>query len=327
MAAVVSTSVAEAPDRGARTHLPFALVVNPSSALGRGSRVASRVSRALSRAGVPSITIAAPSAAECQLQVARAAEGGLRGLILVGGDGLVGAVIQVPAARALPIGLVPAGSGNDLARQFSLSSRPRRAVRRALAAEHKPRSVDLGVVGRAGKPDHWFAGGLSIGFDAAINRRANAIRLPLGPVRYLIGLVAEIATLKMRRFKVTSVQGAGAGAAGAGAPCHDREFAGILCTITNIRTLGGGIPISPRSDASDGMLELIEVSEATKPRLASVMGTLARGKHEALPEVTMTSLSSANIDAGDEIAYADGDLVGSGPFAVRVAPGALTLLA
>lgn len=325
MAAVSSASVSEAPDPGARTHLPFALVVNPSSALGRGSRVASRVSRALSRAGVPSITIAAPSAAECQLQVARAAEGGLRGLILVGGDGLVGAVIQVPAARALPIGLVPAGSGNDLARQFSLSSRPRRAVRRALSAERRPRSVDLGVVGRAGKPDHWFAGGLSIGFDAAINRRANAIRLPLGPVRYLIGLVAEIATLKMRRFAVTNVQGAGP--AGAGAPCHDREFAGILCTITNIRTLGGGIPISPRSDASDGMLELIEVSEATKPRLASVMGTLARGKHEALPEVTMTSLSSAHIDAGDEIAYADGDLVGPGPFTVRVAPGALTLLA
>lgn len=305
--------------------LPFALVVNPAAALGRGARVAARVSRALRRAGVASITVSSPSAARCQVEVARVAAQGVRGLILVGGDGLISVALQVAAARTLPVALVPAGSGNDFARQFGLPRSPRKAVRALLNAN--PRRVDLGLVryrGPDGDPrEKWFAGGLSIGFDAAINRRANALRLPIGPLRYVAGLFAEIAALQMREFWVSCPGTAGGpGAAGTAR----RRYTGLLATVMNIRTLGGGIPISPRSRTDDGLLELVEVAHSGKLRLLSVLGLLARGRHEALPEVTISSVSSVSIEAGDEIAFADGDEVGTGPFQVRVMPGALTLL-
>lgn len=297
-----------------RDDAPYGVVVNPSSALGRGARVAKLVLAEFERAGLHAIEITGVNGADCQARVREACTRGLRGLVLVGGDGLIGLVLQVAEARDLPIGVVPAGSGNDFARQFALPRLPSAAVARVLASEGAPLSVDLGVVSRAGAPDHWFAGGLSIGFDAAINRRANAIRLPLGPLRYHIALVAEIFALRPRRFTV-SLNGS------------EHSFMGVLCTVMNTRAIGGGIPLAPQASVHDGHLDLVEVASASKLRLLSVLGLLARAKHEPLPEVTITRATTIHIDASDEIAFSDGEEVGTGPFEVRVAPGALTLLA
>ena len=62
-------------------------------------------------------------------------------------------------------------------------------------------------------------------------------------------------------------------------------------------------------------------------RVLSVLGLLARGRHEPLPEVTITRVDRVRIDAGAEVAYSDGERVGTGPFEIRVVPGALTLIA
>ena len=303
-----------------RDDAPFGVVVNPSSALGRGAGVARQVLAELGRRGVAATEISGADAAACRAAVQAACAAGLRGLILVGGDGLLGLVLQLPEARALPVGVVPAGTGNDFARQFRLSKRPTHAVRRILAAEGRPQAVDLGVVRCGGSDsgeatqDHWFAGGLSIGFDAAINRRANALRLPIGAMRYHVALLAELLTLRSRPFKVTLNGDA-------------HRFTGLLATAMNTRAIGGGIPLAPRATTDDGLLDLVEVSHGTRLRIFSVLGLLAQGKHEPLPEVTITRVAQARIEAGDEVAYADGERVGSGPFEVRAAPGALTLLA
>lgn len=320
---------------------PFGVVVNPTSALGRGRRVARRVLAAFAKAGVAAVEISGPDAEACREAVRSACATGLRGLVLVGGDGLIGLVLQLPEARALPIGVVPAGSGNDFARQFGLRGHPRSAVHRILSVESTPRSVDLGVVALPAEPpaapqsavpsspdpgqadadvrEHWFAGGLSIGFDAAINRRANALRLPLGPLRYHLALLIELAALRSRPFTISTETATGR---------HEtRSFDGLLATAMNIRAIGGGIPLAPGASADDGLLDLVEVSHGTKLRILSVLGVLARGRHERLPEVRITRVHRARIEAGDEVAYADGERVGRSPFEVRVAPAALTLLA
>lgn len=297
-----------------RKEAPYGVVVNPSSALGRGARVAKHVLAAFESAGLHAIEISGVDGADCQARVRAACKEGLRGLVLVGGDGLIGLVLQVAEARELPIGVVPAGSGNDFARQFALPKLPSAAVARVIASEDAPLSVDLGVVERPGAPEHWFAGGLSIGIDAAINRRANAIRLPLGPFRYHIALIAELAVLRSRRFRVRVGE-------------QERSFMGILSTVMNTRAIGGGIPLAPQASVHDGKLDLVEISHGSKLRVLSVLGLLGRARHEQLPEVTITRVDSVTIDAGDEVAFSDGERVGTGPFEVRVAPGALTLLA
>lgn len=328
--------------------LPYGLVVNPRSALGRGKKVAVRVKRALAAAGVQSITLSGANADACAAAVTAAARTGLSGLILVGGDGLLGLVLQIAEARSLPIGIVPAGSGNDFARQFAMPKQPAAAVQRMLEAAAEPRAVDLGVVrfpdeSRPGLiHERWFAGALSVGLDAAVNRRANAFKLPLGPLRYHFALVAEIALLPKRSFSVSTpreaggdgVPGAGAGATGLGTPAgtgtDERSFSGLLTTAMNIRAIGGGIPLAPQAVPTDGLFDLVEVSYGSKRRLFSVLGVLAQGKHERLPEVTITRVRKATISAhstrGAEIAYADGERVSTGPFDVRIEAGAMRLL-
>lgn len=295
---------------------------------------------AFAKRGIPAIEIAGRDAVESRERLAAACSDGLRGLVLVGGDGIVSLAIQLPEARALPIGVVPAGSGNDFARQFSLSPRAEEAVARMLAAEADPLSVDLGVAtmpreaselretGAAGAADavdreHWFACAIGVGFDASVNRRANAIRLPIGPLRYHLALLVEIAVMKMRDF---SVELRGGETGGDGEAIH-HEFSGILTTVMNTRAIGGGIPLAPRASVHDGLLDVVEVSRGTKLRILSVLGLLAKGEHEPLPEVTITRVDRVRIAAGDEVAYSDGERVGTGPFDIRIAPGALTLLA
>lgn len=294
---------------------PFGVVINPRSARGRGARAARKALKVLQAAGHDAIVISGRDAPHCQTLVREAClTGKLRGLILIGGDGLIGLVLQVAEARAMPIGVVPAGSGNDFARQFSLSADPSRAVARIIASEVAPRPVDLGVVSLPGVAEHWFAGGLSIGFDAAVNRRANAIALPIGPLRYYFALLAELTVLKPRAFTVSVDE-------------RVRNYTGLLATVMNTRTIGGGIPLAPGAKIDDGKLNLVEVSLGTKLRIFSVLGLLARGKHEPLPEVTITPLERVRIEAGDEVAYSDGELVGRGPFEVWIAPAAISLLA
>ncbi|GAA1799156.1 diacylglycerol kinase [Leucobacter iarius] len=314
---------------GVDDDLPFGLVVNPFSALGRGKRAAVRTARALAARGVRVVPISGRDAAHCREQLRAATGTGLRGLVLVGGDGILGLVLQVPEARRLPLGIVPAGSGNDFARQFGLPHDPVAAVARILAAESAPRAVDLGVVllpdpERPGqKREHWFAGGLSVGFDAAVNRRANAIRLPLGPFRYHLALIVEVLAIAPRAFSVRWSRSADAGQD----PAGRRAFTGLLATVMNIRAIGGGIPLTPQAEPDDGALDLLMVDACSTVRLLSVLGVLARGRHARLPEVRMERAERVGIEAGSEIAYADGEPVGVGPFEVSVAPGALRLLA
>ena len=316
---------------GVDDDLPFGLVVNPFSALGRGKRAAVRTARALAARGVRVVPISGSDAAHCREQLRAALEGGLRGLVLVGGDGILGLVLQVPEARRLPLGIVPAGSGNDFARQFGLPHDPQEAVARILAAESAPRAVDLGVVRlpdpeRPGQErEHWFAGGLSVGFDAAVNRRANAIRLPLGPFRYHLALIVEVLAIAPRAFAVSWARRTGSGTEPDPAPT--RAFTGLLSTVMNIRAIGGGIPLTPQAEPDDGALDLLMVDACSTVRLLSVLGVLARGRHARLPEVRMERADRVRIEAGAEVAYADGEPVGVGPFEVSVAPGALRLLA
>lgn len=297
-----------------RNEAPYGVVVNPRSALGRGARVAKVVLAEFASAGVHAIEITGTDGADCQAKVRAACADGLRGLVLVGGDGLIGLVLQVAEARALPIGVVPAGSGNDFARQFNLPSSPAAAVARVLAAEGAPLAVDLGVVERPGAAEHWFAGALSIGLDAAVNRRANAIRLPLGPLRYHLALLAELPVLRGRRFTVRSGD-------------RERSFMGVIATVMNTRAIGGGIRLAPLASVHDGSLDIVEIADGPKLRLLRVLLLLARARHERLPEVTITRVERVRIDAADEIAFSDGEQVGTGPFEVRVEPGALMLLA
>ena len=115
---------------------------------------------------------------------------GVDALVLCGGDGMVHLGIQAVAGTGTPIGLVPAGTGNDVARYFDVPRKdPVAAAERLLASSS--RTVDLARSGTK-----YFVTVLAAGFDAVVNERANKMTWPKGQMRYNIATLAELRTFE-----------------------------------------------------------------------------------------------------------------------------------
>lgn len=125
----------------------------------------------------------------------RAVRDGVDAVVVRGGDGMVGAGFAFvarhhPGGSAVPLGVVPAGTGNEFARAAGLARRnPRQALDAVLAALQAPQmradDVDalwLRITSDAGATSQrWVANSVNIGFDAQVNRRADALRGSPGP--------------------------------------------------------------------------------------------------------------------------------------------------
>ncbi len=289
------------------------IVSNPNSGVGNARRIAGRIQQDLEARGLSAVHLNAPSAAACAEGIRRR-RGDLRALLLVGGDGLVSAAINTEEARSLPIGLIPVGTGNDFARHLGVPiDRPLDALAQALATLDRSVSVDLGHITGPGV-DILFAGALSFGFDAAVNRRANALHARFRRYKYQVALLLEVFSYGPRDLRI-ELDGVA------------RDFSGMLATVLNIRSFGGGIRVAPHASIRDGRLDLLTVSRLSRFRFLRLLPTLLTGTHVKRPEVKFRSVTDVTLEAAGVEAYADGEPVGrDGPFRITVKPGAIRVL-
>lgn len=291
------------------------LVVNAASSGGGAQRIGGQVERLLADFGLNFVVLSGTSAAQTRNNLATHAST-LSAVILVGGDGLISTFINTPEARHLPFGIIPAGSENDFSRHLGVNrSSAAATLSGILASLTQPRAVDVIVAQSETTPEAeplWIAGGLSMGFDAAINASANGFRLLRGNTKYLLALLIEAIRYRPRDFHMI-VNG------------QLSTFPGMLCTVMNINSLGGGINLVPDADACDGKLNLITVAEMSKLRFLALLPTLLTGAHVRRPEVRQHLVEEVTVGA-QSVAYADGEHAGSGRFHLRVKPGALHVL-
>jgi diacylglycerol kinase (ATP) len=295
---------------------PLAVLVNPTAGRGRHSGALPGVLDAL-RAGGRDVELVAPDSAELVVKACRAAlDGGAGALVAVGGDGTVNLGLQAVAGTGIPYGIVPAGTGNDIAANLGLPAGAipaAEAVARALR-DGLTRPVDLGRVDRPDGTVHWFGGVLGAGFDAIVNERANGMRFPRGPRRYDLAIVAELLRLRPRRYAI-GLDGAAT------------DVSGVLVAIGNTACYGGGYRICPTADPSDGLLDMVIGGEFDRVGLLRILPRVRRGTHLGHPLVSSHQAAVITLDAEGIVAYADGERIGPLPLTVTCAPGALTLLA
>ena len=98
-----------------------------------------------------------------------------------------------------------------------------------------------------------------------------------------------------------------------------------MATVGNGPSYGGGIPICPRADIADGLLDVTLVRPAGRLRLLRLLPRVYRGTHVTVREVSTHRVSSVRLTSPGVTAYADGDPVGELPLTIEVAPGALTV--
>jgi diacylglycerol kinase (ATP) len=280
--------------------------VHPDSGHGAAATMAGTVATRL-REGVDRLDLlAATTVAESRALMNRSGDV----LVVLGGDGAAHQGVQFCAGTDVALGLIPSGTGNDLARALGCPTDPLSAVEE-LAGRLRAgtrRRIDLGKVG-----DSWFATVLSCGFDAAVNKRANGLRWPSGPRRYDVAIVAELAAFRPRPVLVRTEN-------------ETLELDATLVAVGNTARYGGGVPICPGARPDDGFFDVTVVGKATRRELLRLLPGLRAGRHLEHPAVRTLKASDVHLDGNDWPAYADGEPMGSLPVSVRCAPGALTVV-
>jgi diacylglycerol kinase (ATP) len=296
--------------------MDLALLVNPAARGGARTAVADTVAQRLRASGIRVAVISGGSAADSSSLLRTALHAGVDGVLVAGGDGTVNLAVQELAGTGIPLGIIPAGTGNDLAAAIGVRGLHADAtVDAALAG--RTRAIDLARVTRADGSTRLFGTVLASGFDSKVNDRANAMRWPRGHVRYDIAVLVEFLRLRDVPFRVTFEHEDGA------AETIDEPL--VMVSVGNGRTYGGGIPICPEAMLDDGLLDVTLVRPAGRLRLLRLLPRVYKGTHLTVPEVHTRRVRAVTLEASGLTAYADGDPLGALPLRVEAVPSALTV--
>lgn len=291
----------------------IALLSNPFAGKGRG-RQATEAAVAHLRSRGADVRVYSGDSADATVELAaRALDGDPDVLVVVGGDGTLSGILELVCARSVPVTLVPAGTGNDLARALALP-RHDAAAASDLALSGIGRLIDVGEVRAAGRSVP-FLTVAALGFDAKVSDRTNRLRWPHGALRYYLALAIELVRLRPLHFTV-AVDGA--------AP---QTTLGTLVAVGNTTSYGGGMPVCVGAAPDDGMLDLVQVARLGRLRLLRLFPLLLTGRHLSRREVTHRRAHTVTVSAPGLVVYADGERLGEGECTITVRPAALTVMA
>ncbi len=288
-----------------------ALLTNPTSGKGRGARGRVAALDVLRGTDLEVLDLVGRDAAEAAALVRDAAPG-VDALLVCGGDGLVHLAVQALAGTGTALGVVPAGTGNDVARYLDLPRRdPAEATHLALEAlrSGRRRTIDLARSG-----DRWFVTVLAAGFDAVVNERANAMTRPRGQMRYNIATVAALRTFTPIRYTL-DLDG------------EQVTLEAMMVAVGNGPSYGGGLRMTEGAVLDDGLLDVVVIGPMGKAELVRTYPRLFTGTHTTHPAYRHHRVRRVSIVAPGITTYADGERFGALPLTVECVPGALQVLA
>jgi diacylglycerol kinase (ATP) len=296
--------------------LRIVVAINPSASFGKSRAVGPAVAQTLRAAGHEVTALTEPDFEELQDAARAALRGKPDALVVVGGDGMVSLGVNLLAGGRIPLGIVPSGTGNDMARGLGIPvGNTEDAIEMLLATLHQPpRLIDAGRVTRGDGTTVWFACVLSAGFDAVVNERANLMRWPRGRSRYNLALLRELAVLKPIAYRLT-LDGVVS------------ETWAVLVAVGNNVSLGGGMRVVPDAQLDDGLLDVLVVQPLSRTAFLRIFPRVFKGTHVSDPRVSIVRARSIRIEADAVIAYADGERIGRLPVDIEVMPATLRVLA
>jgi len=287
--------------------MPLTLLVNPHSAGGRTLKLLPRVEHELDALRIPFRVERTKGLEDGVVRALHAAEAN-EVPVVFSGDGLIGAVGGAMAGSETPMGIVPGGRGNDLARVLGIPDDPAGAV--AVLAAGEERLIDVGEAN--GKR---FLGIVSVGFDSEANRLANETGFMRGNLVYAYAAIRTLLTWKPGRFTIRVDD-------------ERYRFTGYSVSIANSRAFGGGMFIAPQAELDDGEFDVVAVGEVGKLRFVGNLPKVFKGTHVEEDEVRVFRAPHLELTASRPFpVYADGEHLTELPAKVRILPRALRVLA
>jgi diacylglycerol kinase (ATP) len=281
----------------------WAIAINPTSGHGKGAIRAEQVTRYFDQKKLPYSVFSSYSAFELKGELEKFLDTEhCEGVVCVGGDGLAHLVLQVVVPRSIPFAVIPAGTGNDIARALGWSLEDSSKYLDHITT-NQASAIDLGNA-----DSEWFAAILSTGFDSVVNEKANAMVWPRGQQRYNLALALELPRFTPIEYQITT---------------DTRTFTSkaMLIAIANGRSYGGGMLVCPHAKLDDGLFDVLILKPVSKLEFLKVFPRVFSGSHITHPAVEIFRTKKITL-AADAIAYADGERVGPAPVSAECIAGA-----
>jgi diacylglycerol kinase (ATP) len=290
--------------------VPPLVILNPAGGQGRAARLRLMVEKALAHGRGELMLTTAPRTAE---KLAREAAEAGRDVIAVGGDGTVAEIGNgiLSSGRAVALGIVPCGSGNDYAYEtLKLPRDPAAALEIALGGKRV--AMDVGQVN-----GRYFLNSLGVGIDANIAAAAEQLKgkpFMRGQMLYWGASLREIFFHYDKCPELTVAYD--------GEPAFSQLFA--LAAVSIGPTYGGGFHINPDADPTDGYFDICTISKPPRARALRLLPMIEKGRHLREPEVSLRRARSITMTASQPIyAHLDGEVITAPEFEARIFPALL----
>lgn len=291
----------------------FTFITNPAAGRGRARRVAQAAADRL-RAHGKSVQVLASDAPGHATELATAAvAGGQEAVVVCGGDGTISHVLAPLAHSQTALGLLPVGTGNDLARALHIPRSTPAATR--LLLNGTPRAIDLGRC-----DEGLFATIAAFGFDAEVSQLMQSGQIPVpGTAGYLLATARHL-----RSYRPHSVR----------LQLDDRviEQSVFLVAVSNTSSYGGGLRMAPDADPYDGRFDVVIVDgDLSRSAAAWLLPRLFWGAHVRHPAVRVDRCRQIHLTpigptVQTPMLYADGEPLAALPSILSVEKAAVRVI-
>jgi diacylglycerol kinase (ATP) len=284
------------------------ILVNPKAGRGKAQRLLRAALQVVRRPGVTAEVQESRDAQHLLALAQRAAAEKPDAIVSVGGDGTHHYVLNGIVGSEIPLGIIPAGSGNDFAQGLGIPI-PARAAAEAVLAGHT-RRVDLARVGNA-----VYGCVAGAGFDSVVTRYANQrVRRLRGRWAYAWSILRCLESYRPEPLEIVS---------------DVREFSGevVFAAVGNNVSYGGGIRLTPRATLDDGLLDVCIVPYLGKWELLRWLPRAYRGEHLRHPRIIYYQAHKVSLSATSRLElFGDGEFMQELPATIEVVPGVLPVL-
>jgi len=288
------------------------VVLNPTAGRGKAGRKESQLRRDLTEIfHDKAVRFAMTERAGHAREIAATVDGNVSLVIAVGGDGTISQVANGLAGKEVPMGILPGGTGNDLARGLGIGS-----YQAALSALQtgNVRRIDAMLATLNGADVLSLNAGGS-GFDAVVADWVNTHCKRIGgTLAYVLGMLNCLPQLRANQTTLT-VDG------------KRIEMETYLCAVCNSSSFGGGMKIAPMADLTDGLADVIVIGDVGRIGFLREFPKVFSGRHIEHPKVHHFQAKEVELKTEPALpTFVDGEMMGPNPIRFQILPQAVQMI-
>lgn len=285
----------------------YYLIFNPAAGNGHSSKVCEKVKAHLDEKGISYRVLSTEHPGHAGLLAVNAVREGASGVLCIGGDGTVSETIQGMIGSGVPLGIIPAGTGNDFIKTLGISSDPMEALDFALT--HPAKATDAGIINE--RP---FANECGTGFDVmTLDYADKAKKHCSGLLPYLYGVICTILHYKPTHLTYSLDDG------------EEITEDVLVFAAGNGRIIGGGICICPEAVPDDGLFDIVIVKNVKKWKLPFYLVRLLMGKILGFKETVHCRAKRVRFSSPGMRVNIDGEVVSMSHASVYLSAGSLMI--